>query len=220
MTPDLWDDTKTSAFDQIAFTWHGLYNSIALDAHDRPRISYMSAYADPCFTIGGYMVPVPTCHHPVGDLKYASWDGSKWSTEIVDNSSDSVGLYTSMKIDSNDRTHISYMDWKNGFLRYATKPLSGSWTRGIPDRQSSDTGRFTSLGLDHNGNPRIVYMDYTNGHVKYVYGDFGNWTPPTTDTNSDINPVTGSHAEPDPNNYPYFDHHANTIRDGNTWPPR
>jgi PGF-pre-PGF domain-containing protein len=176
--PDLWGDLKNSFVDQIAFTWHGLYNSIAMDVHDQPHISYMSAYADPCFTLGGYQVPVPTCHHPVGDLKYASWDGSKWGTEIVDNSSDSVGLYTSMKIDSNDRTHISYMDWKNGFLRYATRPRSGSWTRGIPDRQSSDTGRFTSLGLDHNGNPRIVYMDYTNGHVKYVYGDFGNWTPP------------------------------------------
>ena len=175
---DLWGDLKNSFVDQIAFTWHGLYNSIAMDVHDQPHISYMSAYADPCFTVGGYQVPIPTCHHPVGDLKYASWDGSKWSTEIVDNSSDSVGLYTSMKIDGNDRTHISYMDWKNGFLRYATKPRSGSWTRGIPDRQSSDTGRFTSLGLDHNGNPRIVYMDYTNGHVKYVYGDFGNWTPP------------------------------------------
>ena len=157
-----------------SYTRHGLYSSIAIDPRDLPHISYFSIWDNACTDLAG--VPIgqgPLCDYFLyGKLKYASFNGSAWSTETVDSSTTSVGLYSSLKIDSRGNPHISYMDWKNGFLRYATSSGGSYWFRSVPDRQNSDTGRFSSIAIDSRGYPRIVYMDYRNGHVKYVFGTF------------------------------------------------
>lgn len=157
-----------------SYTRHGLYSSLALDSLDHPHISYFSYWNQACADLAG--VPIgggPACDYFLyGKLKYASYNGSVWSTRTVDDSTVSVGLYSSLEIDVHGNPHISYMDWKNGFLRYATSSGGSYWLKSIPDRQNSDTGRFSSLALDSKGFPRIVYMDYKNGHVKYVYGTF------------------------------------------------
>jgi hypothetical protein len=150
---DVWEGAK--------FTRHGMYSSLAMDTDDHPHISYFSHWDSQLFD-----------YNLLGNLKYASYDGSAWKTGIVDSSTNSVGLYSSLKIDVHGNPHISYMDWQNGFLRYATRSGGSQWLKSVPDRQNSDTGRFSSLALDSKGFPRIVYMDYKNGHVKYVYGTF------------------------------------------------
>ncbi|MDO9325209.1 MAG: hypothetical protein Q7T80_09675 [Methanoregula sp.] len=171
--------------DQLAlipaiYTWHGLYSSLAIDGADHPHISYFSSWNRLCVNgvipIGGSVF----CDGQwIGNLKYATNNGSEWKTEVVDDTTNSVGLYTSLKVDPNYHPHISYMDWKNGNLRYATRSGASAWLKKMPDGQNSDTGRFSSLAIDSRGLPRIVYMDYKNGHVKYVYGTF-----PKTDEKS------------------------------------
>jgi PGF-pre-PGF domain-containing protein len=184
----------------VIYTWHGLYSSLAIDEADRPHISYFSSWNRLC---ANGAIPIPGsvfCDGQwLGKLKYASNDGTGWKTGVVDETTNSVGMYSSLKIDKNYHPHISYVDSKNGFLRYATN--SGSrWFRSIPDRQNSDTGRFSSLALDKEGSPRIVYMDYKNGHVKYVYGNFNEQPtiPVTTITEQLQVPLTTVPPEPAP----------------------
>jgi hypothetical protein len=167
----LW--SQDNLLDVAIYTWHGLYSSLAIDRSDHPHISYFSSWNRFCangpLPIGGSIF----CDGQwIGNLKYATNDGTGWSTQIADNSTNSVGLYSSLKVDRNLHPHISYMDWKNGNLRYATSHNGRLWFRSIPDNQNSDTGRFSSIAIDAQGAPRIVYMDYKSGHVMYVYGTF------------------------------------------------
>jgi len=98
-------------------TWHTmtveegsdyrLYPSLALDAAGRPHISYcVGSEYDP----GG-------CH----TLKYASYDGQNWYSEVVDDAG-WAGNSSSLALDRFGAPHISYCSYDNSgnFLRYAT----------------------------------------------------------------------------------------------------
>jgi hypothetical protein len=83
----------------------GDYTSIAVDASDRPHISYHDA----------------TNH----DLKYIRWTGSTWDglddtpgPDSVDTAGD-VGTFTSIALDAAGFPHISYCDTTNHDLKYA-----------------------------------------------------------------------------------------------------
>ncbi|MHC4757397.1 MAG: hypothetical protein ACYTE8_01955 [Planctomycetota bacterium] len=81
-----------------ALFWVGYDSSIAVDGNGNPHISYYDASNI--------------------DLKYATFNGSKWILETVDSSGD-VGRYSSITLDSKGRPHISYLDFANGNLKYA-----------------------------------------------------------------------------------------------------
>ncbi|MCP2505125.1 MAG: Ig domain-containing protein, partial [Candidatus Poseidoniaceae archaeon] len=52
-------------------------------------------------------------------------DGSSWSTPAtLDNSTDDVGWYSSLVIDSNDNLHVTYQDYTNGTLEYLTTAVT------------------------------------------------------------------------------------------------
>lgn len=93
-----------------------------------------------------------------GYLKLAVRDEGRWKTEIVDGGqgrSSAVGSFTSMKLDSGGRVHISYFDSVQGLLKYAVKG-EGSWNIEVAD-DSEFVSNFTSLALDKAGNPYISY---------------------------------------------------------------
>lgn len=93
-----------------------------------------------------------------GYLKLAVKDRDQWKTEVVDdgqNQSDAVGGFSSLKVDSSGRIHISYIDSKNGFLKYAVKK-NDEWKIELAD-DCEFVGNFTSLALDEEGNPYISY---------------------------------------------------------------
>lgn len=52
-----------------------------------------------------------------GALKFAYYDGTKWSTTTIDDNGD-VGLYNSIALDNNTKPCISYYDVSNGNLKY------------------------------------------------------------------------------------------------------
>ena len=54
-----------------------------------------------------------------GNLKYASLQGSTWTTEVVDDSTSYVGQYSSLALDTNGYPHISYYDGDTSDLKYA-----------------------------------------------------------------------------------------------------
>ncbi|MGE5224675.1 MAG: hypothetical protein ACM3PY_19740 [Omnitrophica WOR_2 bacterium] len=51
-------------------------------------------------------------------LYYASYDGTAWHTEVVDDAP-GVGSYASLALSSDDKPHISYYDARSGSLKYA-----------------------------------------------------------------------------------------------------
>lgn len=93
-----------------------------------------------------------------GYLKLAIRDRDQWKIEIVDdgqNQSNAVGGFSSLKVDSAGRIHISYIDSANSFLKYAVKE-NDTWKIEVAD-DSEFVSNFTSLDLDKEGNPYISY---------------------------------------------------------------
>lgn len=93
-----------------------------------------------------------------GYLKLAVRDKDQWKTEIVDEGqekSNTIGGFSSVKVDSRGRIHISYLDSVHGFLKYAVKE-NDTWNIEVAD-DCEFVGNFTSIALDKEGNPYISY---------------------------------------------------------------
>jgi hypothetical protein len=107
-----------------------------------------------------------------------------WVTETVDSAGD-VGLFTSIAVDSNNKAHISYSQYRwmppvgaSFDLRYATD-ASGSWVTETVD--SGYVGWFTSVTTDSNNSVHISYLAPTNYVIKYATNASGSWDTQTVD---------------------------------------
>ena len=94
-----------------ASTWH-------IEAVDAPK--YFEQSSIKVDTNGNVHIAYGGDH-----LYYATYNGSEWSYQTVD-SNPSVGRYSSLALDSSGKAHISYVDYANDDLKYATN-ASGSW---------------------------------------------------------------------------------------------
>ena len=128
---------------------------------------------------------IPTMHVHISyyestndDLKYATCSSgcttaSNWDKVSVDTTGN-VGYYTSIAIDSNDAVHISYLDFTNIDLKYATCS-SGCTTASNWDIVSVDTtgnvGYHTSIAIDSNDAVHISYYDSGYDDLKYMVLD-------------------------------------------------
>ncbi|RLE26392.1 MAG: hypothetical protein DRJ65_05620 [Acidobacteria bacterium] len=82
-----------------------------------------------------------------------------WTSTVIDDSSNAVGLFSSLALDSSDNPSISYHDDWNTDLKYAWyNSFSSSWTISMIDGLTSSTGDLTSMALDpRNDYPKITY---------------------------------------------------------------
>ncbi|HNT76397.1 MAG TPA: hypothetical protein PKH77_15385 [Anaerolineae bacterium] len=135
----------------------GDYPALALDTYGRPHISYYNRSS--------------------GDLEYASWNGTAWSTSKVD-SAGTVGVYTSLVLDSLNRPHISYADRDNGTLKYATFNGSG-WVTETVDGGMAMYYEHSSVDVDRNNLPHIAYR--SNSNLKFASKSGGSWSTQTID---------------------------------------
>jgi hypothetical protein len=129
--------------------------SLALDPDDNPHISY--------------------CDGNYSGLKYASWNGSKWDIQVVDDGGVTGwnGMWSSLSIDSNGSAHISYCAFDetyHGYLKYAWWN-GASWSTQTVD--PSGAGWFTSIAVDSAGNPHISYYGYYS--LQYASWDGSKW---------------------------------------------
>ena len=116
----------------------------------------------------------------IANLSYSMYDGNSWSTEynidVTDSPSGSQGGHMpgSIAVDDQGVVHMTYRNYQNGSLNYATNN-GGSWsTTTLSD--SGTAGFGSSMAIDDDGDIHISYIDKANGgKAKYVYGDGGNF---------------------------------------------
>jgi LPXTG-site transpeptidase (sortase) family protein len=129
----------------------GQFTSLALKSGNIPVISYYDATN--------------------GDLKVAVCVDTTCTTKTtttVDNSTDNVGQYTSLALNSSGFPVISYYDVTNKVLKVAVCVDATCTTATTPKTVDSagDVGKYTSLALNSSGFPVISYYDATNGDLK------------------------------------------------------
>ncbi|MCW4019479.1 MAG: hypothetical protein NWF00_12520 [Candidatus Bathyarchaeota archaeon] len=167
--------------DNKVYTWQMRY-PIAVDSNNTAHIAYTNWNKSSIRQLSYHFV------------MYASWNGSGWSTQKVDE-----GIAHSLILDANDNPHILYgRSWQP--LMYA------SWTGSKWGIQTVDTDYVTGVGcgvvtLDSFGNPHIAYTD--GASIKYAVSDETNWSIQTVAAYEGEIPTSLSFAL-DKNNTPYI----------------
>jgi PGF-pre-PGF domain-containing protein len=97
-----------------------------------------------------------------------------------------VGSFSSVAVDSNGYTRISYADTTNGHLKYAWQNGSSwenytRWYNTTID-SSGNVGNGTSLKLDDAGYSHISYLDSANHALKYAWQNASGWNIATVDS--------------------------------------
>ncbi len=136
----------------------GNYASLVLDAVDRPHISYCGLSRN---------------QQSGCSLRYAYYDGSVWTTTVVDASSDNVGSFNSLALDSAAQPHIGYYDAYSHSVRYAYLD-GGSWVTETIDSYLDDVRGPVALAMDHYDRPHLVYAGWYG--LRYAYRDGAVWT--------------------------------------------
>ena len=138
------------------------YTSIRLDKDGHPRISY-------------YLYHAPDKSYLL-HLKFASFDGLRWTIETVDKRIE-TGKFNSVALDASGRPHIAYSNVAWGDLLYAA--WDGSrWNFSDVDARRTHNdyvGIGNSIALDASDNPHIAYFDSTKDLVKYAWMEEGRW---------------------------------------------
>lgn len=122
---------------------------------------------------------------------------------LVDTDGD-VGQYSSIAVDSHNHIHISYSDFTNSVLKYATNS-SGNWAVATIDLRYNGMGNgkldYTSIVVDKNNKIHISYHDANQGSLMYASNTSGSWE---TETILDFGGAIGCDAIAlDGNNHPY-----------------
>jgi hypothetical protein len=128
----------------------GYSSSLVLDTTGNPHIAYYDA--------GNWA------------LRYASWNGTGWYTETIDNRGN-VGQYASLALDNQNRPHIGYYALSQHELRYATRATAADqWVIRTIDNDGV-SGQYVKIALDSTGHPGFVYYETMNHALK-----FAGWT--------------------------------------------
>jgi hypothetical protein len=142
------------------------YNSIALDAQDRPSISF-------------YEYTGPKGSDFRVRMRVVKWNGKYWEVATVDGDNQS-GKFNALAIDAQGHTHLAYAN-VNGMtagMRYAFWDGT-SWKpeilEGLPSLRAY-VGYSACIALDKDGDPHVSYSHYDAPfYVKYAVRKGGHW---------------------------------------------
>jgi hypothetical protein len=154
------------------------FNSLAIQPNNNPAFvyhEYGAAVWDESFQMW-----MPS--GAPGKLRYAEFDGTSWTTTVVDEDGD-TGFSGSLAFDSSGNPHISYVSYSADTLRYA-KRVNGTWqkstldyigpythTNGAPGGE--DVSATTLVMHPVTGNPTISYLHQSTYTYRYGILDAG-----------------------------------------------
>ena len=186
----------------------GEFASLALDKDKRPHISYYDQYNGrlkyAAFDGTNWLIAVvdqpppaeaallggeslleesPSLAEPLGHgerLNPSLQEDSGSSGEQAASSFPGVGLYSSIAVDSDGFSHISYFDQITRDLKYATN-TSGQWVTTYVDTKDK-VGLYTSIAVDSKNRPHISYFDETYDDLKYAHYNGSSWSKTLVDS--------------------------------------
>ena len=152
---------------QLYSDWLIFHSDMALDSKGNAHISYGKTLFGSDY-----------------DLEYATNASGRWRFQTIQSGS-SVGLDTSIAIDSQDAVHIAYIDATSKALKYATN-ADGEWYIKTVDHGSPFYARFSSIDVDPDQRAHIAYYDYDRGDLKYANNTTGEWRTCVVDAIGDV----------------------------------
>jgi Subtilase family len=119
-------------------------------------------------------------------MKYAVRSvAGRWSAPSnIDDANPDVGTEFSMKLDSQGRPVIAYLDGPSGDLKLA-RLLGSTWTVETLD-SSGVTGLYPSLAIDGLDRLYIAYFRKTNQDLKMMRFDGSTWSRETVDGDGNV----------------------------------
>ena len=140
----------------------GRYSSLAYDLNGAPGI----AYSGVCSGTGG-----------LNCLKYAHFNGSAWSTTVVEQGTVGYGTFASLAYDSNNNPAVTHHDLGVRYLTSNAGVFSlAQWVNG-----PSGYGQGAELRFDSQNNASFGFQDY---HSVFYTGQLSNWTNTLLETGS------------------------------------
>jgi len=136
--------------------------SLTLDSKNHPHISYTDFAG--------------------GRLRYASWDGAKWKTEVLPVNSENVNYYQSIAMLPGDRPNISFYEYQGPKgsdirIRLRTVMWNGKYweLRTVDSDQGS--GKFNAMISDPQGHLHLAYANVSagTGGMRYAFWDGQAW---------------------------------------------
>lgn len=168
-----------------------LYPTIALDSADTPHIAYI--------------YDRPPYNQRYGGVKYMTWNGSSWISEIVDSGYGQYSVTCPMiVVDSADIPHICYTQvWE--FVKYA-KRSEGGWS--IETVDAGETW-WSDIAIDSNDIPHISYGKFTHWYnipydLKYAWRSSKGWNNITLEKGDNA----GTSIALDSNDYPHISYNS------------
>ena len=148
------------ALDSWSVEWpltsYGEWNSIGLSSQNYPGICFYSY---------------------VKNLQFEFWNGSQWTTQIVDAGTD-TGNYNSMLREGANEAFVAYsMTQPTAGLKYANRDDSEVWHTVFVDTSMTEEPIGISLVRNGNGYPCVSYT--APGELRYAEWDGSAWNVET-----------------------------------------
>lgn len=155
-------------------------------------------------------------------MKYAHWDGKKWSIQNVDPGTGLIAYHCSLKYVRGKDPEITWYLESVFALRIAAME-DGTWKARTVEA-GTQSGKYNSMVLDQKGLPHVAYNSFKNDELKYAYFDGKDWIRRALDTPEPGTGMSGVGVSLvlDSNDYPrisFYDMHSLKYAryDGNKW---
>jgi hypothetical protein len=147
------------------------FPSLVLDSKQHPQISFADSG-----TIRG-------CK-----LRYAHWDGTSWTKEVIPLAADTVAYYTSIVLDAKDNPSVSFYEYdgpRGTDFRVRMRVVAredGYWQVRTVDGQNQ-SGKFNSMDIDTQGHIHLAYANVNAGTagMRYAFWNGQKWTAEEVD---------------------------------------